>query len=103
MSFQENKGQKKKIYYTEDKEDKGKTPLFGRMKGEKFSKILFQAMHELKREIRGMRRERHADPSRRYSHEEKPSSSYHVCKHLATQSDPQCYTMPIFTAGGMKK
>ena len=31
----------KKFDYTDDKENKGKTPLSGRMKGKEFSKTLF--------------------------------------------------------------
>ena len=70
-----------KFDYTNDKEKKGKTPLSGGMKGKDFSKTLFQTMHELKREIKGMRRERHEYPSRRFSHEEIPNSSYYLCEH----------------------
>ena len=52
-------------------------------------------MHELKREIKGMRRERHEGPSRRFSHEQSSNSSYYVCENSATQSDG---TMPTFLA-----
>ena len=68
------------------------------MKGKEFSKTLFQTMHELKIEIRGMRRERHEDPPRIIAHEEIPSSSYYVCEHSATQSDLQRCSMPTFLA-----
>ena len=68
MYFQENRRQKD-FDYTKDKEDNGKTPLSRRMKGREFSKNLFQTMHEMKREISGMRRERHADPSRIFLYE----------------------------------
>ena len=88
----------KRFDYTDEKEDKGKTPLFGGMKGKEFSRLLLQTIHELKREIKGMRRERHEDPSRIFSHEESPNSSYYVCEHSATQSNLQRYTMPRFTA-----
>ena len=73
------------------------------MKGKEFSKNLFQTMHELKREIKGMRRERHENTSRIFSHEESPISSYYVCEHSATQSDLQRYTMPRFTARKMEE
>ena len=63
------KRHKKKIGYTEEKEDKGQTPLSGRMKGKEFAKILFQTLHVLKREIKEMKRERHEGPSRIYVHE----------------------------------
>ena len=89
MSF-EGKRIQNKCDYTDDKENKAKTPLSGRMKGKEFSKTLFQTMHELKREIRGMRRERHEDPSR-FSYEENPISSYYVCEHSATESNIQCW------------
>ena len=55
----------KNFDYTDDKENKGKTPLSRGIKGEEFSKTIFQTMHELKRGMRGMRRERHEGPSRR--------------------------------------
>ena len=35
-------------YYTEDREKKGETPLFGSIRREEFSNTLSQAMHELK-------------------------------------------------------
>ena len=86
----------KKYDYTEDTEEKGKTPLSGRLKGEEFSKTLSQAMYELKGEIKGMRREIHANKSRIVSHEGSPSTSYHVCEHSATQPDPKRWSMPTF-------
>ena len=99
MSFLIKERKKKKnIYYTNEKEDKGQTPLSRRMKGKEFSKTLFQTMHEMKREIRGMRRERPEDPSKRISHEESPSSSYYVCENSATQSDLQRCRIPTFLA-----
>ena len=75
---------KKKIDYTKEKEEKGQTLISGRMKGKEFSKTLFQTLHELKGEIKEIKRARHEGPSRRYLHEENPSSSSYICKHLAT-------------------
>ena len=71
MSF-EGKKRQKKFDYTNDKENKGKAPLFREMKGKDISRLLLQTMHELKREIKGMKRERHEGPSRRFSNEGTP-------------------------------
>ena len=55
-------------------------------------------MHELKREIKGMRRERHEGPSIIFTHEGSSISSYYVCENSPTQSDLQWGTMPTFFA-----
>ena len=68
------------------------------MKGKEFSKTLFQTMHEMKSEIRGMRNERHENILERFAHEESPSSSYDVCEDSVTQSDLQHCSMPTFLA-----
>ena len=78
--------------------DKGKSPLFGEMEGMKFLELLLQTMQELKREIKGMGRERHENPSRRFTHEEISIYSYYVCEHSATQSNIQHGTMHTFLA-----
>jgi len=83
--------------------DKGKSPLFGEMEGKKFSVLLLQTMHEINREIRGMRRERHEDPSKRGAHEESSSYSYYGCEHLATQSYLKFSTIPMFIAREMEE
>ena len=80
------------------KRDKGKTPLFGEMEGKNFLELLLQTMHELNREIKGMRREIHEDTSIIFTHEESSSSSYYGCENSATQLDLQCSTMPMFIA-----
>ena len=84
------------MYYTEDKEDKCPNPLSGILKGKEFSKTLFQTMHELKNEIRGMKNEIQADILERFSHEGSPTTSYDVCDHSTTQSDLQRCSMPTF-------
>ena len=61
---EENSHRKEKAY----KRDKGKSPLFGEMEGKDFSELL-QTMHELKIDIKGMRRERHEYPSIIFAHE----------------------------------
>ena len=43
-----------------------------------------------------MRREIHVDPSRIFSYQGSPSTSYYVCENSATQPDLQCYNMPTF-------
>ena len=43
-----------------------------------------------------MKRERHADPSGEFSHQEIPSTSYYMCEHSATQPDLQHWSMPTF-------
>ena len=55
--------------------DKGNSPLFGEMEGKRFLELILRTMHEIKREIKGMRRERHEDPSRRFAHEGSSRSS----------------------------
>ena len=73
------------------------------MKGKEFSKTLFQTLSELKGEIKEMKRERHEGPSRIFSHEENLIYSSYMCKHSATQSDLQRYSMPRSTAREMKE
>ena len=53
-------------------------------------------MYELKEEIWGMKRERHAYPSGGFLHQEIPSTSYHVCENSATQPDLQRWNMRTF-------
>ena len=77
--------------------------IFRRIKGKEFSKTLFQTLYELKGEIKEMKQERHEGPSKIYLHEKIPSSSSYICKHSATQSGPQRYSMPRFTAREMKE
>ena len=91
------------IDYTKEKEDKGKTPLSGGMKGKELSRLLLQTMYELRNEINGMRKGRHKYCSISLSHEGSRSSSYYVRKNSAAQSYMQCYTMPRFTARKMDK
>ena len=67
LSEEEEASHRKEKYY---RRDKGKSPFFGEMEGKKFSELLLQTMHELKREIKGMRREIHENSSRRCAHEE---------------------------------
>lgn len=90
----------KECSYTEEIEDKGPNSSSGRLKGKEFSKILFQNMHELENEIRGMRNGRLADLLEWFSHEGSPTTSYNVCDHSATQSDPQRCSRPTFLARG---
>ena len=84
----------KKNYYTIE------TPLYGRIKGVKFSNIISQALHELEEEIRGVRNGRQKDILRSFSHGESPTTSFDVCEHAATQSDLQHCSMPAFLARG---
>lgn len=64
-----------KFYLQWRQRKQGKTPLFeSLMKGKEFSTTFFQTLHELKKEIKGMKRERHEGPSRISSHEEIPST-----------------------------
>ena len=53
LSEEEASPIKEKAY----RRDKGKSPLFGEMEGKKLSELLVKYMHEIKREIKGMRRE----------------------------------------------
>ena len=59
----------KKCGYTEDTEVRGPNPSSGRLIGKEFSKTLFQTMHELKNEIRGVRNEIQVDLLKGFSHE----------------------------------
>ena len=59
----------RKCDYTKEKEDKGKTPLFGGMQGKEFSRLLFQTIQGINKDIIEMRRERNEDPSKIFSHE----------------------------------
>ena len=81
LSEEEEASHRKEKTY---RREKGKSPLFGEMEGKNFSEILLQAMHDLKREIKGMRRKRHEGPSRIFSHEESSSSSYYGCENSTT-------------------
>ena len=100
MSFHGNKIMMRECSYTEDTEDKGPNPSSRRLKGKEFSKTLFQTMHELENEIKGIRNERPADLLKRFAHEGSPTTSYDVCEHSATQSDLQHCSMPTFLARG---
>ena len=79
---------------------KGPNPSSGRLKGKEFSKTLFQNMHELKNEIRGIRNERPTDLLERFVHEGSPTTSFDVCDNSSTQYDLQCCSMPTFLARG---
>ena len=53
-------------------------------------------MHELKEEIKGMRRGRHENPSRISSHEDIPITSYAISEHSTTQSNLKRCNLPNF-------
>ena len=67
-----------KFYYTNDKEDKGKTPLSGGEDEEKeFPEILLRAMQDIAREIKEMRMDRYKESPKGFHHGEGSGMSHH--------------------------
>ena len=85
-----------KCSYTKDTEVKVPNPSSGRLIGKEFSKTLFQTMHELKNEIRGVRNEIQKYLLKMFAPKGSPTTSYDVCEHSTTQSVPQRCSMPTF-------
>ena len=66
--------------------NKSMTPLFGGMKEERVSLLLFQAMKNIKEDLKEMK----GEECRRFlrGFEASPSYSHDGCDHLATHDDP---------------
>ena len=96
MSSKDASHRKENIY----KRYQRKTLLSG---GKEFSKLLLQTLQYISKDIKEMRRERHGDPSRRFSHEESSNYLYYGCDHSTTPSYLQCSTIHIFMASEMEK
>ena len=72
-------------------------------RGKRFSKLLFQNIHGISKDIKEMRRERHGSPSTRKVHEERSSSSYYGCEYSATPSYLKHSTRHMFLTNEMEK
>ena len=67
-----------KFDYTNDKEDKGKTPLSrGEDEEKEFPKILLRAMKKISREIKEMRMDRYKEFPKGFHHSEGSDMSHH--------------------------
>ena len=91
-----------KFDYTNDKEDKGKTPLSrGEYEEKEFPKILLKATKKIAREIKEMRMDRYKESPKGFHHGEGSNISHHwsdqpVKKHQVSQ----CSTMPTLLVVG---
>ena len=64
--------------YTNDQEDKSKTPLSrGEDEEKEFPKILLRAMQDIAREIKEMRMDRHKESPKGFHHGEGSGISHH--------------------------
>ena len=96
------KRRQKRFDYTNDNEDKCKTPLSrGEGEGKDFPKILLRAMHYLSREIKEMRMDRIKESPKGFHLGEGPGMSHHWNDQLMHQPQvSQCSTMPTFFGCG---
>ena len=83
--------------------NKGMTPLFGEMKEERVSLLLFQAMKNVKEDLKEMKGEKCRKFLRGFEREASPSYSHYGCEHSVTHVDPQHILFPTFTARRMEE
>ena len=90
-----------KFDYTNDKEDKGKTPLSGEDEEKEYPKLLLRTMQEISREIKEIRMDRYKESPKGFLHGEGSNISHHWSDQpLKQQQVSQCSTMPTFLAKG---
>ena len=64
------------------------TPLFGEMKEDRVSLLLFQAMKNIKQDLKDMKGEKFRKFLRGFESEARTSYSQDGCENLATHVDP---------------
>ena len=90
-----------KFDYTDDKEDKGKTPLLGEDEEKEFPKILLRTMQDIAREIKEMRMDRYKKYPKGFLHGQCFDISHHWSDQPVKQQQlSQHSTMPTFLAVG---
>ena len=90
-----------KLDDTNDKEDKGKTPLLGEDEEKEYPKILLWTMQEIAREIKEMRMDRYKESLKGFLHGEGSDISHHWSDQLVKQQQvSQRSTMPTFLVVG---
>ena len=90
-----------KYEYTDDKEDKGKTPLSGEEDDKQFPKLLLRTMQDIAREIKEVRMDRHKEYPKGFLHGEGSNISHHWSDQPVKKKQvSQRSTMPILLAVG---
>ena len=82
---------------------KEKTPLFGEMKEERISQLLFQTVKNIKEDLKEMKGEKCRKFPRGFESETNPRCSHDGCEHSVTHADPQRSLLPTFTARRMEE
>ena len=80
----EDSHRKEKLY----KRNKGMTPLFGEMKEERISQLLFQTVKNIKEDLKEMKGERYRKIPLGFESKASPRYSHDGCGHSATHVDP---------------
>ena len=91
---------RKEIFYSRNK---GMAPLFREMKEERISQLLFQAMKNIKEDLKEMKGEKCRKFLRGFESEASPRYSHDRCENSATHAHPQCILLPTFTARRMEE
>lgn len=91
---------KKEKFY---RRKKGMTPLFGEIKEERISQLLFQAMKNVKEDLKEMKGEKCRKFPRGFESEANPRYSHDGCEYSATHANPQRSLFPTFTARRMEE
>lgn len=66
-----------KYDYTDDKEDKGKTPLSRGDEEKEFPKLILRTIQDIAREVKEMRMDRHKESPKGFLHGEGSNISHH--------------------------